>query len=244
MNKEIMLSNFKKYVEKFNLNEKAIERKYKHSLRVMEKAKEIAINNNLSTQDIEIVTIVGLLHDYARFPQWTKYKTFSDKDSEDHGNWAVKLLFEDGDIQNYADKIKYYDEIYDAIKNHNKYILPSNLSEHNIIISNIIRDADKLDIFYLFSEYKDLIPEDDNDINEDITKDFYNNENIDYRKVKNVSDKLILNLSMVYDLNFKYSYENLKNNKIIEKIYEGIVNKEKYKAYFEYIIKFIEKKVD
>ena len=243
MNIELIKSNFKKYVETFDMNEKAIERKYYHSLRVMEIATDIARHNNFDEDDIEISTIVGLLHDYARFPQWTKYKTYNDINSEDHADWAVKLLFEKGDIKNFTLEVKYYDEIYDAIKNHNKYILPDYLSKHNIRISNVIRDADKLDIFYIFSTTKDLIPEDDEIISEDVKIDFYNNQNIDRRKVKNNSDNILLDLSMIYDLNFIYSYKYIKDNRLIEKIFDGIENKEKYREYFEYIIKFINKKV-
>ena len=151
---ELMKSNFQKYVAMFDMNEKAIERKYYHSLRVMSIAYDIAKHNNFDTSDIEISTIVGLLHDYARFPQWTKYKTYSDINSEDHADWAVKLLFDEGAIKNFTYETKYYDEIYDAIKYHNKYIVPDFLSKHNIRILNVIRDADKLDIFYLYATKK------------------------------------------------------------------------------------------
>jgi len=36
--------------------------------------------------------IIGLLHDYGRFIQWKKYKTFTDIDSIDHADLGVNLL--------------------------------------------------------------------------------------------------------------------------------------------------------
>ena len=243
MDVELLKFNFKEYVKIFDMNEKAIERKYYHSLRVMEFAQDIANYNNFEMSDVELSTIAGLLHDYARFPQWAKYKTYSDINSEDHADWAIKLLFDEGNIKKYTSEIKYYDEIYDAIKYHNKHIIPNNLSEHNTKISKVVRDADKLDIFFIFSNTKELFLEDDEDISLDVINDFYNNINIDRNKVKNNSDNIVLNLSMVYDLNYIYSFKYIKDNKLIEKIFNNIENKDKYKEFFEYIINFINKKV-
>ena len=56
-------SQFYKYYCKFDIKNSAIERKYKHSLRVMNLSRELAIYNKLSDKDIEIATLIGLLHD-------------------------------------------------------------------------------------------------------------------------------------------------------------------------------------
>ena len=52
--KMICLSNeeiFKNYVNKFDINDENILRKYNHSLSVMQNAKEIAISLKLSSND-------------------------------------------------------------------------------------------------------------------------------------------------------------------------------------------------
>ena len=243
MDKERLKETFKKYVDTFDTSDRAIKRKYEHSLRVMDICDKLAKDNNYNEEDIKLSNIIGLLHDYARFSQWTKYKTYSDIESIDHADLGVELLFKDGDITKFTLETEYYDEIYDAIKIHNKYLIPENLSKQNRRLVDIIRDADKLDIFYIFTIAHDLILEDDNEISDSIRSDFYNYVNIDRRKVKNDSEEILLKLSMVYDLNFNSSYKYLYDNKLIEKIFDTFENKEKYKEYFDYIIKFINEKV-
>ena len=243
MNKEELKKIFKEYVNSFDMNDKMIELKYLHSCRVMELADAIAKHSNFSEKDIEISNIVGLLHDYARFPQWTKYKTYSDLKSIDHADLAVELLFEDV-IKKYTTNKEFYDEIYDAIKYHNKLSIPNNLSEHNTLLCKVIRDADKLDIFYLYSIDKDLILEDNESVTPKVEQDFLLGKQVDRRDINNKTDNILLDLSMVYDLNFDYSFKYLKETKLIEKIYKEIENKEKYKKYFEYIIKYINERID
>ena len=41
-----------------------------------------------------------------------------------------------------------YQVVYTAIKNHNKFVIESNLTERELLFSKLIRDADKLDILY------------------------------------------------------------------------------------------------
>ena len=244
MNKEELKEIFKNYVNNFDMNDNAIIRKFYHSYRVMDLSMLIAKHTDIPEENIEIAEIAGLLHDYARFPQWEKYKTYSDIESIDHGDLAVELLFTNSAISQYCNNVRYYDEIFDSIKYHNKLFIPEHLSEHNKLMCKIIRDADKLDIFYLFGVNKDLIPEDEENISLEVEQDFYSKKSIDRRKVKNKSDNILLDLAMVFDLNFDYSYKYLYDLKLIEKIYEGIENKEKYGKYFDYIIEYIKERND
>ena len=242
MDIERLKDEFRKHVEKYDMNEIAINRKFYHSYRVMDFCMLLAKYNNFSQEDTEIAILTGLLHDYARFEQWTKYKTFSDIKSIDHGDLAIKRLFDDNEIKNYCTNKKYCDEIYDAIKYHNKYSYPEDLSEHNKLLCKIIRDADKLDIFYLLGINKDLMKEDNEPISDTIREDFYNNKSLKRINEKNQSDSIILSLAMVFDLNFKYSFEYLKEYQLIDKMFENIENKSKFKPYFDYINKYIEER--
>lgn len=244
MDIEKLKSTFNKYVEQFDMCDTAIIRKYYHSLRVMNIAGSIAKNNNFSESDIEICILVGLLHDYARFFQWTKYKTFNDNISLDHGDLAVKLLFDDEEIKNYTENIEYYDEIKDAIKYHNKYAVSLDMSKHNSIISKVIRDADKLDIFYLFGVDKEVFKEDDKLPSKDVIEAFYQEKVIDSHIVKSKSDNILLDLAMIYDLNFDYSFKYIKENKLVEKMYENVNNKALFKEYFDYINNFIDERIE
>jgi len=234
---------FRKYVESYDINDRAIILKLDHSYRVMELCELIARENNLNNRDIKIAKLIGLLHDYARFEQWTKFGTYSDIKSIDHGDLAIEMLFENNEIINYCSNREYYNYICDAIKYHNKCSYPNNLNERNKLFCKIIRDADKLDIFYLLGINKELIREDKEEISSKIKEDFFNNKLLNRKDVNNENDNIILDLAMVFDLNFKYSFKYLEDNSLIDKFFENIDNKIKFKPYFDYIKSYIRDKI-
>ena len=69
---------FTKYVYTYDILDEEIAKKYYHSLRVMDISRQIALDNKLSSIDIELASIIGLLHDYSRFEQWDKFHTYND----------------------------------------------------------------------------------------------------------------------------------------------------------------------
>lgn len=230
---------FKKYVSKFDLNDDSISRKYYHSLRVMNKARKIAESIELSEEYINIATIVGLLHDYGRFEQWKRYHTFADGKSIDHGDLGVEILFDEKEIEKYDIKKENYRIIYNAIKYHNKLEIPEDLTKEEKIICKIIRDADKLDIYELLLDGKIVFIDDNNPINLEVEKQFFENSSINKKIVKNESNRILLRLAMMYDINFKWSIEYIKNNNIIDRMLEMIEDKKKYEKYFAYMKKYL-----
>jgi len=89
-----LLNQFDNHVYKYDMDDTKIKLKYYHSYRVMQLCREIAESEKLNEEDTYLATVIGLLHDYARFEQWDKYKTFSDINSIDHGDLGVQLLFD------------------------------------------------------------------------------------------------------------------------------------------------------
>ena len=122
MNIEKAIEEFKKYVANYdNLNPKVIFKR-EHSLRVMTEAKEIAKSLKLEKEEIDLATIIGLLHDIGRFEQVKRYNTFKDIKSIDHGNLGVEILKENLYIRKYIEEEKYDNIIFKAIENHNKFM--------------------------------------------------------------------------------------------------------------------------
>ena len=236
--KEELINKFTNYVNTFDMNDENIKRKYFHSLRVMDMAEKIAISEKLYKNDIEISVISGLLHDYARFTQWKNYHTYNDLKSVDHGDLGVEMLFNNNEILNFYNNAKNYDEIYDAIKYHNKHSVSENLSKHNEKIAYIVRDADKLDIFNLFIQGVWNLNESDDDISEEVKKTFYKNESINYNIINNENDGIILRIAMLFDLKYQYSINYVIENNLLDKLYANIKNKERFKEYFEYMKKY------
>ena len=231
-----MIETFKKYINNFYTgnedNDKAINLKYNHSLRVMNLMEKLSENIN---QDKQIAKITGLLHDYGRFYQYKTYKTFDDSKSIDHANYGVEELFKENQIEKYYKNKENYNKIKEAIYYHNKLNCPNN------DLCKMIRDTDKLDILYLFTNNISL--KEQGNISPKVKKQFQEETLIENKNIKTESDKILKHLAFVYDLNYIYSFKYLKENDIIEKIYQRIKNKEKFKDYFIKINNYIDEKL-
>ena len=234
---------FDKYAMNYDMKERMIEYKYNHSYRVVHQSEEICRSLDLDNVERDLASLIALLHDIARFRQWTDYKTFRDKDSFDHGDEGEKILFEEGEIKNYICDKEDFDIIRKAVRNHNKYIIEDGLSERELLHSKIVRDADKIDILYAFSTNRLLeIDNDDSPINEEVRKQFYKHESIDRKIVKSVNDRAVAKFSLIFDLYYDYSLERVYSEKYIDKIYEGMKNKELFKEFYEEAIRFLKKR--
>ena len=140
-----MLKEFKKYIEQFGKDEN-IKLKFQHSLRVKKNCVELGKQLNFNDKDIKAIEVIWLLHDYGRFEQRKEYHTFYDSISIDHWDLAVKLLFDNNEIGKYYPHEDDYNDIYIAIKYHNKLNIPNNLTKRQKIFLEVIKDADKRDI--------------------------------------------------------------------------------------------------
>ncbi|MBR3162549.1 MAG: HD domain-containing protein [Clostridia bacterium] len=225
MDLDMSKQEFLKYTSNYDWENFNIKRKVDHSLRVMKISENIAKSLNLSREEIDLATLIGLLHDIARFDQFTIYNTFNDSKSIDHGNYGVEILQKENYIRNYIKEDKYDQIIFTAIKNHNKFKIEKNLDEKELLFSKIIRDADKIDILYqgICISWKDNIKDVEQEkISEKEIQSFYEkrlvNRNTDLKYTSNEIRHLLTILGFVFDLNFKISYKILKESNYINSI--------------------------
>lgn len=61
--------------------------------------------------------------------------------------------------------------------------------------------------------------------------------------LKNVNDRVLMMIGLVYDLNFDYSKERVLNEKYIEKIYGNMKSKKIFKPYIDELIKYLKEEV-
>lgn len=217
-------NEFIKYTNNYDLNDPNIDRKKFHSLRVMENSKKIAENSGLNEEQIQLATLIGLLHDVARFDQWTNFHSFSDRKTIDHGNDAIRILENNNFIRKFVDTDKYDEIIKKAIRNHNKYKIEDELKDEELIQAKIIRDADKLDIFYewienMFLESEEKVKSiEESTISEDYFNQFLNEVQIFNKPNQSPLDIIISTLAFIFDLNFKYSLQVVQAEDYINKI--------------------------
>ncbi|RLI65444.1 MAG: hypothetical protein DRO88_04585 [Promethearchaeia archaeon] len=234
----------------------AIQLKYDHSYRVM-KEMDVIVNSlkdtyNLTSSDIDQAKIIGLLHDVARFFQYTKYHTMNDSISEDHGDLGVKILRDTPLIQNLPENIQ--KEIFSAVAAHNKIKIPPNLNPRELLFTQMIRDADKLDVFHLacpiYRDFPDQLGEklklhlpSRGDPNTAIINAFFNHTPISFSEIRNMTDFKILQMAWVFDFNFRISVEMCHQRGYLATIFNSLPVFSQKKDLWEDITSYIETKL-
>ena len=245
---------FEKYVDKYDSKNIKIKRKINHSYRVVDVSETIAKSLKISSEDVELAKLIGLLHDIGRFEQIRIYNTFSDRDSIDHANLGVEILFKDNFIRKFIEENEYDEIIYKAIKNHNKYNIEEELNKKELLHAKIIRDADKTDIYEIYLEdmknneneifnYDNLSKE---IISDEVINYIEKNELVDRKYTKTNIDRYVSAIAFVFDYNFAKGLEIVKQKQYIQKLINKIKteeNKEVMEKIENNINEYINKKI-
>ena len=237
-----MTEEFDKYVFNYDMNNSNIKRKYEHSYRVMELSKKYATILGFNKHDIELATIIGLLHDIGRFEQIKQYNTFDDSKSFDHATYGNKVLFEDNLIEKFYSNKDDYEIIRFAIENHNKLKIEETNNEKALMHAKLIRDTDKLDIIYLMGYLKEYdIETTDDNISEEVLNEFNNHKSILKESRKNKNDYIVLMFSFAFDINYDECLEEFKTN--FKYYYDRVEKNNKFKNIYNETIKYINERI-
>lgn len=220
-------NEFIKYVDTYKAKDeeksKIINFKFTHSFRVMKNSLEIAKSLNLSKEQIDLATLIGLLHDIARFEEVTRFSNLDFRTGFDHGDYGVEILEKDNFIRKFIKTDKYDYIIKKAIINHNKFKIEDGLDEETMLQCRIIRDADKLDILFESIEVFWNSKNGKSQIEKSSLSDSYYEQFINKTQVYRVPeqsliDEVISYVAFIFDLNFEYSFEKLQKEGYILKI--------------------------
>lgn len=246
MEKELLA--FENYVKPYKEQAFEYDLKIAHIYRVTNYCEIIARSLNLNEDEIKLAKLCGLLHDIARFEQFKIYNTFSDSKSIDHGSYGEQLLRE-GLIKEFNDNRTWDEIIYKAVKHHNKYSLPDDLTDKERLFCQIIRDADKIDILYLVTTKELPTPGIGNTITDSIMKSVLSNQPINIKDAVTKADFNCLRIAFVYDFNFKGSFEILKDKNHINELIDWQIEEsdektcEKWQIIKEHVNKYINAKI-
>lgn len=216
---------FKEYIKNYNPEDEQIKIKIAHIERTAIVAKKLAESLGLNKEDIELAELIGLLHDIGRFEQIKRYHTMVDRDSINHGEFGVHILFNENLIYDFIDDRQYDSIIKVAILNHNRNKIEEGLTKRELLHSKIIRDSDKTDIFYIltFGDNKAIYGSDDisdQKITDEIYREFVEDKSIQYKYRETGADILVSHFAYIYDFNYKYGLKVINENDYLEKLYE------------------------
>ncbi|BBO85805.1 metal-dependent phosphohydrolase [Desulfosarcina ovata subsp. sediminis] len=241
MNLDSLLSNLKKwfdaYICRFDGDDaelrKNIDLKADHTRHVCENIKDIANSLSLarSHQDLIIAETAALLHDIGRFEQYQRYRTFADQKSEDHAALGVRIIRENRLLGGFDPESA--DVILQAVACHNRLALPRQAGARSLLILKLLRDADKVDIWRVVTDYYrntsdsrnkavELDLPDSDEYSEAVCQSLLRGELVRMTDLRTLNDFKLLQIGWIYDINFRRTFELVKENKYLEAIHDQL----------------------
>lgn len=222
---------FKQYVLSFRepdpLQQRSFDMKEEHTFRVGAAIDRIAAGLNLSENDRRLAAVTALFHDLGRFPQYQKYRTFRDPDSDNHAKlslWELnrhRLLHPlDFDERQLISRAIYF---------HNRRTIPPHLDPHATLHCQLIRDADKVDILRVMIEQFQMEESQRNPVitlglgadglvREEVYRLLFEGRTMSYAELKTTNELKVLQLSWVFDVNFRPTFEILRERNDIGRL--------------------------
>ncbi len=228
------LNIFSDYVmSNYDMQNKLINEKYTHSIRVSMLMIDLALRLDLSDEDVRLAFQIGLFHDLGRFKEVIRNQKFNNL-IFDHGAYSNKILFNDGFINNFDIDENDYLTIRKAVYFHNKKDLDNHLTEREALFANMIRDMDKLDVINVVLKKKILSFTKKH--NREVLANYFKSETIDLKNLKSPTDRVILYLSFLKDLHFDESKEIAEERHDLNKMISGIPVSYDNKELFDHLV--------
>lgn len=250
INRKNVINAFAEYVRNYDPSDEKIKLKIDHTYRVAGLCQRIAESLGLSEPDVDIAWLLGMLHDIGRFEQIRCFGTFNDVQSVDHAEFGADLLFKECLIRKFAEG--YYEEcelarsgneeaeqiiknnehhnkdtglLEMAIRQHNKYRVKEDLTERQRMFCDILRDADKVDIFKVNADIPmeiiyDVTTEElkNGVITKEVLESFYKKETVLKSVRRSAVDHIVGHISLLFELVYKESYRQAKEQGYVYKL--------------------------
>ncbi|MFA5553903.1 MAG: HD domain-containing protein [Phycisphaerae bacterium] len=230
-----------------------IELKEKHSRLVRDDILWLADRLKLTENQKNIAAAIGLLHDVGRFSQFRDYRTYRDTNSLNHSLLGRDVLRKENVLAGLdSEEINY---IETAVAHHGDKEIPAGLEGDTLLYCQLIRDADKIDIYRVVLDYYksylanpesfklELELPDEPTCSEEIIRDLLAEKRISYDILKSFNDIKLLMLSWVYDVNFAPTFERIKQQKFLEKVIDFLPQTEDITRVRKHILDYVDKRI-
>lgn len=272
INRKNVINAFAEYVRNYDPSDEKIKLKIDHTYRVAGLCQRIAESLGLSEPDVDIAWLLGMLHDIGRFEQIRRFGTFNDAQSVDHAEFGADLLFKEGLIRKFAEG--YYEEcelaepenqedeqiiknnehhnkdtglLEMAIRQHNKYRVKEDLTERQRMFCDILRDADKVDIFKVNADIPmeiiyDVTTEElkNGVITKEVLESFYKKETVLKSVRRSAVDHIVGHISLLFELVYKESYRQAKEQGYVYKLLDFKSDVPEVNAEFDDMRKYVD----
>ncbi|HPR32364.1 MAG TPA: HD domain-containing protein [Prolixibacteraceae bacterium] len=230
-----VIDSVRTYIDSFRSDDAFIIQnltlKKEHIQRVVTFSEMLARSLNCSETAVMIAQISAWLHDIGRFEQFLTWHTFNDSRSVDHAVLALDIIHKKQWLQNLNPEAVPW--ILAAVENHNKRSIAKNTPPEILFFSQLLRDADKLDIMDMaVAEYGSknkkknsaftLGLENSLQVSAPIIEAIRSGQLPDKKDLLTVTDFKLLQMSWVFDLHFRKSYERVNQKQFLKQIFETL----------------------
>ncbi len=228
--------------------------KQEHSRRTCEEMLYLAEELGLLDEQKQIAEVIALFHDIGRFEQFVKYRTYNDPRSVDHCLLGVKVLKKTKALNGLAREER--EIIEKAIEYHGRKELPADLDGDCLLFSRLIRDADKIDVYYVVTDYYRQYSEDPDGFklevelpNEpgysaQVVEELLCGRRVDYSTLRTWNDMKLCQLAWVYDVNFTPTLERIRQRRFLEMILEFLPRTRDIEKVKEKIFQYVDSRIE
>lgn len=203
--------------------------KAEHTRGVCGEILDIGRSLGLNEADLRFAETVALLHDVGRFEQYARYGTFMDGRSENHAALGVRVLRKEGVLKTIDCATRVM--ILRIVGGHNRASLPGNENERTLLFLKLLRDADKIDIWRVVTEFYhgsesirrgavELGLPDRPEISEPIVAKLLEGRIARVEDLRTLNDAKLLQMGWVFDINFTRTSEIVRQRRYLDKLYQ------------------------
>lgn len=225
LDREKVTRAFDQYVSDYNADDPKIRLKIDHTYRVAALCERIG--QSVPVGDTDLIWLSGMLHDIGRFEQVRRYNTFVDAVSVEHAAFGADLLFREGLLDRFCSGLSETElKILEcSIRNHSAYRLSPGLTETEIEYCNVLRDADKIDIFRVncdtpLEKIYNVTTEElkNSPVSEEVKNCFLNRTAVLRKLKKTPIDYVVAHLCLVFELVYPISREIAREQGYVDRM--------------------------
>jgi HD domain len=233
-------------------DQKNILLKELHTSHVCRNILSLANDFSLNENQTFLAETIALFHDIGRFPQYARYKTFKDSISVNHGLLGAETLMREEILHGLPEDERQI--IIESVKFHNAFSVPRKEKEDITFFIRLVRDADKLDIWRVFIEYYEspqgeqasavgLGLPDFPEYSSDVLSTIYKKEIVSLARIKTLNDFKLLQLSWIFDLNFKPTFRLLSKRDYMRRLIAKLPHTEEIRKLSLFLAEFVRERL-
>jgi HD superfamily phosphohydrolase YqeK len=195
-----------------------VRRKIAHTMRVLAHVRHILAEERPGKDPALAAEIAAILHDAGRFPQLADRRTFDDRAGYDHGEEGARILA-GADVLDGLDR-HWRETVIQAVRLHNRGVLPEVMDPDARTVTEMVRDADKLDAVrnsvngLLRKELtgraiKYGITVHPTEVSPDTVRRTRERKLVPYASMRWSNDFVLFLCAWIHDLHFPYAYNRL-----------------------------------